>query len=114
QKPAGLTFNLTSTIKDDTPIKSAREIALEKAGLTHLLPPKPIGGEPSGASFPDQAEDRVNDELAGTAGIESDSNDQVTREDFRDSTNDMGTGSEMVQESAAREGSATDHEEISA
>lgn len=107
-KPAGLKFTLQSGI-EDKPIKTAKEIALEKFGL---LPPK-IGGEPSGASFLD-TEDRTNDALAGAESAATDTDDQVTREEFRDSANDMGAGQAVVQEPAAREGSITDHEEISA
>lgn len=108
-KPSGLKFTLQSGI-EDTPIKTQRELVLERFGL---LPPK-IGGEPSGESFLDQTEDRTTNGMADEESSAIDTDDQVTREDFRNSSDDMGAGQTVVPESAAREGSATDHEEISA
>ena len=77
------------------------------------MPPK-TGGELPGEWYPAQNDTGTADGMADAESVATDTDDQVTREDFRDSTNDMGTGSEMVQESATREGSSTDHEEISA
>lgn len=114
-KPEGLKISFTSTIQNDTPIKSAKELALERVGLGHLIKPKNMGGEPSGASFPGQTENRTADALVSTESDQSDQHDQeVTREEFRDSLSDLERGSDLVSESAARETSAGSDETLSA
>ena len=112
-KPEGLKISFTSTITDDKPIMSAKELALQRAGLGHLIKPKPVGGMPAGNTFPD-AEDRVTDGMAGSESTGSDQSDQeVSREDFRDSSTDLGTGSPMVQDTAACAGSAESDQDVS-
>jgi len=111
-KPEGLKISFTSTITDDKPIMSARELALQRAGLGHLIKPKPVGGMPAGNTFPD-AEDRTTDNVAGAEGDSTDQQDQVSREDFRDSDTDLGTGSPMVQDTAACAGSAESDQDVS-
>lgn len=108
-KPSGLKFTLQSGI-EDTPIKTQRELVLERFGL---LPPK-IGGEPSGESFLDQTETGTANGMADAESVATDTDDQVTREDFRNSSDDMGAGQTVVPESAARERSVGSHEEVSA
>lgn len=114
-KPESLRISLTSTITNDTPILSAKELALQRAGLAHLLKPQNVGGEPSGGTFPNQTEDRIVNIVAGSENNQPDQNGQeVSQEEFRHRGDDLGAGQNVVQETTACPGSHEDHQTISA